>query len=248
MQDSLVFFYVIAGITALLIGLGKGGLGGTVGVLTTPLLSLVMPPAQALGLVLPILIVADVFAVGVHWNKWDGRQLFALLPVALAGILIGTYMVAVAPPVIMRRFLGIFVFSFVVFEIFIKQHIAALTTYSPKPWHDFAAGGVTGFFSTVAHAGGPPLAAYLVLRKMEPRTFAATSATFFALLNLLKIPPYFVAGVFHLQELWRILPVFPLLPLGVWLGKQLVVHSSVEAFQRIILVALCVAGTILLLN
>ena len=73
-------FYIVTGIAAFIIGLAKGGLAGTLGTLATPLMALVIPPDQVVGLVLPMLMFTDVFAVAAHWRKWQGRLVMLLLP------------------------------------------------------------------------------------------------------------------------------------------------------------------------
>jgi len=69
----------------MLIGLDKGGLGGTLGVLITPMMSLIMPPQQVIGILLLILMLGDVFAVASHWRKWDGKLVILLIPGGVIG-------------------------------------------------------------------------------------------------------------------------------------------------------------------
>jgi uncharacterized membrane protein YfcA len=64
-SESALIILVVA-VVAFLIGLSKGGLGGTAGAMATPMLALVMPADKVIGLVLPILMLADIFAVGLH--------------------------------------------------------------------------------------------------------------------------------------------------------------------------------------
>src|SRR5215510_11467510 len=88
-EFSMNFTMIIA-IGAIMIGLSKGGFGGPVLVaMLTPLLTLALPAGQAVGIVLPLLIFGDIFAVWIYWRKWDMRQIKLLLPGALIGIIIG---------------------------------------------------------------------------------------------------------------------------------------------------------------
>ena len=82
-------FWLAAVSTALLIGVSKAGFGGGPGVIATPLLSLVMPVPEAAALLLPILLLADVFAVRHYYDQVDKQSLRVLLPGALLGILLG---------------------------------------------------------------------------------------------------------------------------------------------------------------
>ncbi|MBN1310536.1 MAG: sulfite exporter TauE/SafE family protein [Anaerolineae bacterium] len=245
MQDSLVMFYIMAGLVALLIGLGKGGVGGMLGVLTVPLLSLAMPTQQVVGLVLPILIVGDVFAISAHWRHWDTRLFLQLMPGGILGILAGTLVLAYIPPLALRRGLGILVLLFIIYRLFIEKRIAAQMAYQPRGWHGWLAGSFSGLTSTIAHAGGPPISVYLLLQKIEPRVFVATSALYFAILNLIKVPSYLAAGLFSSEWLLRSVWITPLLPLGVVLGRLLSIHIKREVFEYIVLSLL--AMTVVLL-
>ena len=64
------------------------------GSLATPLMALVMPVKQVLGLILPIMLLADLFALAFNWRKWNGRLVWLLLPGAVIGVTIGTFFIA----------------------------------------------------------------------------------------------------------------------------------------------------------
>src|SRR5579871_2675942 len=85
-------FYVVLILVALVIGLSKGGMGAVLGVLVTPMLSLVMPVATAISLALPLLMIGDLFALWSFWKTWDWHYIRLLLPFAIFGIVIGTYL------------------------------------------------------------------------------------------------------------------------------------------------------------
>jgi uncharacterized protein len=76
----------MAALVALIIGFSKGGLGGTLGALPTPLMALVMPADQVIGLILPVLMVTDVFAVASLWKRWDWQLIILLLPLLPLGV------------------------------------------------------------------------------------------------------------------------------------------------------------------
>ena len=70
MQLDLAFFAVA--IPAVLIpAASKGGFGGGAGFVSAPLLALAMPPAQAVGLLLPLLMLVDVLSLRPYWRRWD---------------------------------------------------------------------------------------------------------------------------------------------------------------------------------
>jgi hypothetical protein len=126
-----VVFYVMVAIIAFMIGLAKGGLGGTLGALATPLLALVMPTEQVIGLILPILMFADIFAVAFHWRRWNNKLVLLLLPGAVVGVTIGTFFITNAPTETLRTALGVIVLVFAVYKIF-ESRLQNSLTYHPR--------------------------------------------------------------------------------------------------------------------
>lgn len=247
MIDNLLVFYAVAGLVAFLVGLSKGGLGGTLGALATPLMALVMPAEPVIGLVLPILMFADVFAVALHWGHWNRRLILLLIPGAIIGVTVGTYLITSAPTGTLRRILGVIVLLFVVYKVF-EERILRVFNYEGKAWHGVVAGTITGFSSSLAHIGGPPVSIYLLLEDVTPRVFIATSALFFFILNWIKVPYYVYADLFNLQRLWQIAFLMPLVPVGVWLGKWAADKVDKDTFEKIIVVLLAVTAVMLLID
>jgi uncharacterized protein len=246
MIDHNVFFYFMVAFVCLLIGVAKGGLGGLIGTLATPLMALVLPSKQAVGLVLPMLIFADIFAVITYWKRWNTRLVFLLLPGGVAGVTIGTYFIKNASTESWRNVLAAIVFIFTLYKI-LEKYIMRWLTYSGKDWHGLLAGIVAGFSSTLANAGGPPIAIYLLLQKLPPIEFNASSVLFFAILNWIKVPYYAYARLYNFHELVNILWLMPIIPLGVFFGRWLTDKINHIWFERLIIILLLVSGLSLLL-
>ncbi|MCO6452593.1 MAG: sulfite exporter TauE/SafE family protein, partial [Caldilineales bacterium] len=218
MSDSSATYLVIISLVVFMIGLSKGGLGGTMGALATPLLALIMPANEVIGLLLPVLMYADVFAVALHWRRWDRRLVILLVPASLIGVIVGTFFLNSVSPTTLKLVLGIITLLFAAYRL-LEQHIHNYVNYKPRSWHGYVAGGVAGFSSSIAHNGGPPVSIYLLLQDVTPRVFIGTSAIFFLILNWLKVPFYWQAGLFDANALMGVLlPVLILVPVGVWLG------------------------------
>jgi uncharacterized membrane protein YfcA len=235
---------LIVSIVALLIGFSKGGMGAALAILATPLLSQVMPVADAIGLSLPLLLIADAFAIWMFWNTWDWRYIKLMLPPAVIGIAIGTALLVSLPDDVMRRVLGIFTLLFVIYKLVGNDYIVA--HYRPRPWHAVIAGGVSGLGSALANTGAPPYTAYMLLQNLQPTIFVGTTTLFFALVNAIKLPGLILAGRFHIESILTVAWVIPLLPVGVWLGRWLVKRINALAFERFMLATLFVASMALL--
>jgi len=159
MANNQPVFLIVAALVAFLIGLSKGGLGGSAGALATPMMALVLPADKVIGLILPILMLADIFAVALHWRRWNGKLVFLLLPGAIIGVTIGTFFITNAPTETLQTLLGIIILMFALYKIFEKR-ILGLINYRSRNWHGILAGSVTGFSSALAHTGGPPVSIY----------------------------------------------------------------------------------------
>jgi uncharacterized membrane protein YfcA len=247
MPVTLSIFFIMTAAVAFLIGLAKGGFGGMMGALATPMMALIMPADRVLGIVLPILMFADIFAVSMYWRRWNLRLVLLLIPGALAGVTIGTLFITNAPTQTLRLGLGVIVLVLTVYKIF-EPRILPHLRYQPHRWHGLLAGTVTGFSSTLAHSGGPPVGIYLLLQHVTPQVFIATSAIFFFLLNWIKVPYYMYAHLFDLQALVQIVWLMPLVPLGVWIGKRFGDRVSKQVFDRIIVVLLAISALLLIVT
>ncbi len=238
--DILIVFVV-----ALIVGLAKGGLG-PIGPLIVPLMSTIMPVSQAVGVVLPLLIVGDWFALRAYWRTWDIHLLKLVMPGAVIGIVAGLALLTSLSDDTLRRVLGGFTLSVAVYKL--ASDSLKTVEYTPHDWHGSLAGGLSGFASALANAGGPPMTAYLLLQKLNPTPFVGTSALFFATVNLVKLPAFLAADVIDFAKLLSVAWAIPLIPLGVWLGRRLIDRINPTYFNWLMLAGLFWAGFTLLLG
>lgn len=180
---------------------------------TIRLALLVLPPQATIGLLLPMLLVGDAFSLGALWRRWDLREVGRLLPGMLIGVAAGNYMLARAESQLLARLLGALMLLFVAYWL-LESSLARIVEYRSRRWHDYAAGGVAGVTSALAHSGGPPVAVYLLLQQVLPIPFVATTTFAFAIVNVVKIPAYFSAGLFDLGLQLQLAWALGLIPWG----------------------------------
>ena len=248
MPENLLLIVAVA-LSAFLIGLSKGGLGGTPVILITPMLALVMPAADAIGLALPLLMTGDVFALWFYWNGWDRRVILRMLPGTILGIFIGLRLLQALPPVTLQHAIGVFVLLFCVYKVFgqrFRQNLAH--TDDRIWWHGPLFGGGSGLGAALANAGGPIADVYMLMQQMSPATFIGTGALYFALVNLMKLPGFISSGVLRPSAFLQIAWAIPLVPLGVWTGRRFIRRLDMRAFEKLILFLLTVAGVFLLVR
>lgn len=247
MNELPVSYYLVVGLAFFVMGLGKGALGGMLGAFSTVLLAFVMPVDQVLGLMLPLLLLADVFAISFHWRRWNWRLVGLLLPGAIVGITIGTWVITAAPTDTLKLIVGSIVLVFALYRL-IEDRLTFSFNYKPRYWHGLFAGSAAGFGSALATSGGPFVSMYLLLQDVPPRMFAASSALFFAVVNLIKVPYYVYAQLIDLGRLAQVAWVIPLPPLGVWVGRWGAERIDKATFQKIVLWLLVVTATLLILR
>lgn len=236
---------VSVGAAGFLIGFSKAGIGGSLGPLVTVLAVLVLPPRAAIGLLLPMLMVGDVFALGSLWRRWDLHEVGRLLPGMLIGVAAGTYLLAQVESPLLTRLLGALMLLFVAYWL-LEPRISRLRTYRGRRWHGYVAGGIAGLTSTVAHSGGPPAAVYLLLKRISPISFVATTAFAFAIVNATKVPAYLAAGLFDLELQLQLAWALGLVPVGALLGRLMVGRIDRQLFHRVSVVLLACSGTYLM--
>jgi hypothetical protein len=232
--DFPLGFYPVAAFAILLTGISKGGFGQGAGGLAVPLMAMFIAPTTAAGIMLPILCAMDVFSVHAYWRKWSHEHLVRLLPGALAGIVAGSLAFGLLPVNAIRLLLGVIAVTFALNAwLRLTERIAeSLAAGDRRPGRVAAAfwGGLSGFTSTLAHAGGPPFVVYMLAQKVDKSTFVATSAVFFMVLNYVKLVPYAMLGQLDAGNLATALVFAPLAPIGVWLGVWIHRRISQQVF------------------
>ncbi len=239
------WFYAAAIPAMIILGISKGGFGA-IGILTVPILALVISPVQAAAIVLPILLISDIVAVISYRGLYDLTTIKIMLPGALVGIGIGWWTAAWVTENEIRLIIGAISVLFTLnywFRDRLRQH---------PHGHNIATGGfwgmVTGFTSFVSHAGGPPFQMYAVPLRFSPRIFTGTSVVLFFVVNWVKTVPYFLLGQFDLTNLETsavLLPIsIPATFLGIWLVKVL----DAAVFYRAVYILIFVVGLYLVVE
>ncbi len=236
-------FYLVSVPAVMLYGIAKGGFAGPAAILSVPLMSLVMSPSLAAGILLPILLLMDVLVVRTYWGCYDRTALAILLPAAVVGVGLGYLTVDELDDDHMRIIVGALALVFGLQTLF---GIRAAASDGHDRFTGSLFGMVAGFTSFSIHAGGPPLTMYLMPRRPSPLLFAGTAGVFFAAINLVKLPPYYLLGQLGLENLVLSLVLMPLAPLGVKLGHALVQRAEPGFYYRVISFFLVVVGVRLL--
>lgn len=236
-------FYAVAVPAVLLMGLGKSGFLSGFGSLATPLMALTMPVPQAAAIMLPLLLVMDAVGLQQLWRDRDPALVRLLLPAGLAGTVIGTLVFGLLSAQAVAGVVGALTLLFLAQRLLFRPHA---DRPPPARWVGRLCAAASGFTSFVAHAGAPPINAYVLPMRLPPATFSATMAVFFAALNLSKWPPYAWLGLLDMRNFGTSLVLIPVAPLGVWLGVWLMRRVDPRWFYRIAYVGMGLTGLKLL--
>jgi len=226
-MDLTVTTILIAFAGVFLICFMKGAFGGGFSIVGIPLLSFVMDPVTAGGLLAPLFIAMDLFALR-YWkpSTWSKPDLVLLLPGLLVGIALGYLLfrvldhraVAIVMAVVTLIFVGLWLLS--------DPKVTIRPRSTPNA---VAAGLASGVTTMVAHSGGPPLAMYLLPLGLTKEVYAGTTSLFFTVGNATKAVPWLLL-VRPSGNVWIVMAACLLaIPTGVWLGWRL--HGRLDQQQ-----------------
>jgi uncharacterized protein len=237
------WFYAIAIPSVLLMGLSKSGFLMGFGSLATPLMALAIPVPQAAAIMLPLLLVMDFTGVRQLWHERDREMLRFLVPAGLLGTLIGTAVFGLLSTKAVAGVVGAITLLFLAQRWLFPPRADAPP---PSRARGFVLTAIGGFTSFVAHAGGPPVGAYLLPLKLDPIRLTATLAVLFTAINLSKWIPYAFLGLLDLRNLATSAALVPLAPLGVWAGVWATRRIDSTWFYRMAYAGMAAAGVKLL--
>jgi uncharacterized membrane protein YfcA len=223
------WFYLAAIPAVILLGLAKGGFAG-IGTLATPIVALVIPPVQAASIVLPILIVQDLYSIYVYRRHWDAFNLKVLAPGAVIGVFAGYLLASRLPEAAVGFTVGGIALVFGLRQLWLLRSSSSAPIGRPSRAAGWFWGALSGFTSMVSHAGSPPYQIYVMPQRLEARVFVGTSVPFFAFVNWMKVIPYLALGQITRGNLATSLALFPLAIATTWLGVVLVRRFSSERF------------------
>jgi uncharacterized membrane protein YfcA len=232
-------------VAVVLLGMAKGGLAG-VGALATPLAALVLPPATAAALLLPVLIVQDVISVWSFRKTWDGWIIAWMLPGAALGILAGYYYAERVNEAQLMAALGAITLAFGLYRLWVERGGRIVAASQSPGWVGSLFGFATGLTSQIAHAGGPPFQMWVTPRRLPHLVFIGTSSVLFALINWMKVPAYVALGAFPHEVIVAAVLLMPLAIVSTLLTVRWMKRMKPERFYMLIYLLMVFLGAKLL--
>lgn len=237
LSDPLVL--TLAALAALLVGLSKGGLS-LIGSIAVPMLALVISPVTAAALLLPIFVVSDMFGLWSYRREFDRRNLIILVSAGVVGIGFGW----ATASIITERWVG-FIVGIIGVTFCINAWRQRHVVLQPKPadvprgvfW-----GTLMGFSSFVSHSGGPPYQVYVLPQQLPKTVYAGTTTIVFAVVNAVKLLPYWALGQLNAGNLKTSAWLMPIAIAGTFIGVRLVRILPQKTYFAIVQTALFVVS------
>lgn len=236
--------WTLLGICGLLIGMSKTGISG-VGLMVVPILANAFGGRVSVGLLLPILIFADIMAVAWYNRHADWKHILKLIPWALTGIIVATLVGKNISDLSFNRILAILVISGIV--ILIWQDIKSQKDKIPHSrWFAATLGLAGGFATMMGNAAGPVMALYLLSMRLPKNIYIGTGAWFFFIVNVSKVPLHIWSWkTITLESFTLDLLMIPAIALGAFLGIILV-RLIPERYYRLLVIVTTLLSAILL--
>ena len=236
--------WILLLLCSMLIGMSKTGISG-VGLMVVPILANAFGGRPSVGLLLPILILADIFAVSYYNRHAQWKHILRLIPWTFAGILVATLVGKSLSDTTFNRLLALLVISGI--AILLWRESGKGEKRIPQSGGFAASLGFLGGFATMmGNAAGPVMALYLLSMRLPKNIFIGTGAWFFFIVNLSKVPLHIWSWHTITRASFVLdLMMIPAIALGAFLGIVLV-RLIPEKFYRYLVIATTLLSAVLL--
>lgn len=227
-EDSHVF--LLAAIAAICIGLSKAGLSGT-STLNVVLMAQAFGAKPSVGLVLPLLIVADIMGYFLNRKGGSWKGILPMVPPAITGVIMGWFLLGHIDNSAARTVIGWLIIGLLGFHMLLnarRQDFIALTEHKAFSW---SMGLCAGLVTMLANAAGPVMTVYLLSQRMEKKDHLGVFSRFFLFINLFKVPFSADLGIIHAKSLATNLVMLPFVVIGILLGWQILKRIPQKPFE-----------------
>lgn len=226
--------WALLGVAGFFFGLSKTGIPG-ISILSVGILANLMPAKAATGVVLPMLIFADVFAYFVYRKNLDWRRVGRLLPWAVLGVAAGWWLLGRINDTQTARAVGAILLAMLAMTFWRRWRNPDEVAAHAPAWFGPVMGVLAGLTTMIANAAGPVMTLYLLAMRLKKLEFLGTSAAFFLLINWIKVPFAVQLGIINTSSLTLNLWLLPAVAIGALLGRPLVERVNQRVFESLAL-------------
>ena len=226
--DGWILLLALLG--AMCIGLSKAGLAGTA-TLNVVLMAKIFGAKASVGLVLPLLIVADFLGFLINRKGGSWRQILPMMPPAIAGVVLGWWLLDRIDNNAARVTIGWIILALLGFNLVLRRKRAELLELTRHRTFSWGMGFLSGTVTMLANAAGPVMTVFLLSQRLEKKEHLGVFCRFFLFINLFKLPFSRSAGIITAPSLATNLVLLPGVVLGILLGWQILKRIQQDAFE-----------------
>ena len=218
---------------AMCIGLSKSGLAGTA-TLNVVIMAKIFDAKPSVGIVLPMLIVADLMGYLINRNGGSWKQIVPMIPAAIIGVIAGWLLLDRVDNNSARVVIGVLILALLAFNVVLhhrREQLLALTRHRTFTW---GMGWIAGMSTMLANAAGPVMTVYLLAQRLEKKEHLGVFCRFFLFINLFKLPFSGSLGLVTGPSLMTNLVLLPGVVIGIALGWLLLKRMPQDAFESIL--------------
>lgn len=215
------------------IGVGKTGVPG-INLFFVPVMAQLLPARLSTGFMLPMLIVADLFAIAYYRQHADWKHLARLLPAAIVGVFIGYVGLSLVSDSMLRPVIGGIVLLMLAIQAWQDLRHGGQIPIPKGPWFSIVMGLIAGVTTMMANAAGSVMAIYLLTMRLPKERYMGTGAWYFLIVNLIKVPFSLSLGLITGQSLRVNLILVPAIVAGALLGVRLLRVLPQKAFRLVV--------------
>lgn len=241
-----VMQWVAISFTVFILGLSKSGIKG-IGIIIVVILAFVFGEKASTGILLPMLIFADIFAV-VYYNKHaQWHYIIKLLPAMIVGVLVGVWVGNDISEAIFKRIMAIIIIGSVGIMFYMENRKS--NTIPTNKWFSNSTGFLAGFTTMVGNLAGPISDIYFLAMRLPKNEFIGTAAWLFFIVNVFKLPFHiFIWKTISVETLALNSVLTPMVVLGFFLGAYIVKLISNVNYRRFVLIVTALGGVIMLIR
>lgn len=223
--------WVLLYLAAIISGFSKTGIPG-ISILSVSIYANVLPARMATGVVLPMLIFADIFAFLVYRKNLEWKRVGRLLPWALGGLVLGWLALGRVDDRQTARLVGGIIAAMLVLHLWRRWKNSDEAAAHAPAWFGPVMGVFAGITTMIANAAGPVMTLYLLAMRLNKLEFLGTSAAFFLLINWIKVPFIAQLGLINATSLSLNLHLLPAVAIGALLGRPVVERVNQKVFEN----------------
>ncbi len=202
---------------------------------TVALMAQAFPPKESTGVLLPLLIFGDLCAVQAFRQHTLWNQIVRMLPPTIAGILIGFWMMQTLSEEHFRPILGWMLLTTVLVQALRSAFPQSASSIPRSHAFAWAMGLWAGTSTMIANAAGPVMAIYFLALSLPKENLVGTSAWFFLIINVFKLPFSWKLGLLHAPSLLLDAALCPLVIAGTLMGRKLLHLIPQRTFEALLL-------------